>query len=204
MEPKVLVLYDEEIGDDKVVKQVNKRRYSLQPMPPSQGSLFAARVARLISGALAAESGGAIDLLKNTDENLLDGIEGASREDIEKKLFTMLQDGKGLDFLAKIISMVMRTLPHVDVYEFDALAKEAMSYEFFAGDLKCFNDAAPGHFDTHFSKFPQDFYTVAIWAIKENSGAFFANSGKGWGILGTRLLPSKFLTKGTSTTSSAA
>lgn len=151
---------------------VSGRVYQLAPMPPWEGSEFAAEVAELMAKALAGEAGG---IMSARDE---------------------IKEGGTVNPTA-ILSMVTKLLPHIPAKDFTRLARRALSPGSNGTGCSCPDGSLDeGMFDAWFGKHPGDYFPVAIWAIKENAAGFFVKGGPAWSALAAVLLPSTSPKKG--------
>lgn len=160
---------------DEDGNDLQPRVYKLVVMAPWDGAAFAAEVASLLTGALAGEAAEAKDL-----SDMKDNIAGG---------------GMSEELIGRITSMVMRLLPHIKPKEFTRLARQC----FTASELTAPNGAKldeEGLFDEWFNRHREDYFPVAIWAIKENCSGFFVGGGSAWSALAGQFLPSKSPTGG--------
>ena len=138
------------------------REYKMVVMSPWTGAAYAARVVGLLTKALAGEASEAADLAEAKGDIATGGLTD--------------------DKIKKIMSMVMRVLPHLDADTFTELAREAFSNS--SVSVRGQEIYESGLFDEHFNKHRGDYFAVAIWAIKENCTGFFVGGGPAWSALG--------------------
>lgn len=72
--------------------------------------------------------------------------------------------------IASAAKLILGGLKQIDPEDLTSLAKDAISYECYAGPKKL---SDPDHFDDWFSKNPHDMLQVMAWAIWENCKDFF-------------------------------
>ena len=82
--------------------------------------------------------------------------------------------------LEKALSAVIVAASSIDPDKTHQLMREALSYEVYADTTKLSDDL---HFNSWFDEHPGDLLPVAIWAIKEHVGRFFAQGGPAWSAL---------------------
>lgn len=82
--------------------------------------------------------------------------------------------------LEKALSAVIVAASSIDPDKTHQLMREALSYEVYADTTKLSDDL---HFNSWFDEHPGDLLPVAIWAIKEHVGRFFAKGGPAWSAL---------------------
>lgn len=82
--------------------------------------------------------------------------------------------------LEKALSAVIVAASSIDPDKAHQLMREALSYEVYADTTKFSDDL---HFNSWFDEHPGDLLPVAIWAIKEHVGRFFAQGGPAWSAL---------------------
>ena len=82
--------------------------------------------------------------------------------------------------LEKALSAVIVAASSIDPHKTHQLMREALSYEVYADTTKLSDDL---HFNSWFDEHPGDLLPVAIWAIKEHVGRFFAQGGPAWSAL---------------------
>ncbi len=174
--------------------KIDNRTYQLTKMPPNGGHRFATKVAHLLGLSLAGEASSLFAMAKEV------GIEAGA--DAAKALAV-----KGMD--GKILALVMRLIPHIDPNKLGDLMDEVFDnckVMVRVGDGPSLSLARDKDFDEHFGSDESagDFYPVAFWAIKENAGSFFVQSGPGFRTLVRHLPVSASPTTDTGTTSSAA
>ena len=138
---------------------IEGRTYRLTPMQPLNGLPFALKVAaNLGSGIASLDAGGfSLSSLK------VDAEEDANGQSMEKAL-----------------SAVIVAAASIDPNKAHQLMREALNYEVYADTTKLSDDL---HFNNWFDEHPGDLLPVAIWAIKEHVGRFFARGGPAWSAL---------------------
>ena len=82
--------------------------------------------------------------------------------------------------MEKALSAVIVAASSIDPDKAHQLMREALSYEVYADTTKLSDDM---HFNSWFNEHPGDLLPVAIWAIKEHVGRFFAQGGPAWSAL---------------------
>ena len=82
--------------------------------------------------------------------------------------------------LEKALSAVIVAASSIDPDKAHQLMREALNYEVYADTTKLSDDL---HFNSWFDEHPGDLLPVAIWAIKEHVGRFFARGGPAWSAL---------------------
>lgn len=82
--------------------------------------------------------------------------------------------------MEKALSAVIVAASSIDPDKAHQLMREALSYEVYADTTKLSDDL---HFNNWFNEHPGDLLPVAIWAIKEHVGRFFAQGGPAWSAL---------------------
>jgi hypothetical protein len=74
-------------------------------------------------------------------------------------------------------AVVLSLLPKISPDQFTSLAKEALAYEVYAGDVKL---NAGDHFSVWFNQYPGDMLPVACWAIWSHVKRYFLGSPVGF------------------------
>ncbi len=149
--------------------KVEEHEYKLVPMSPWEGSEYAAKLAALITKALAGEAGGIL----------------AARDQVKEG---------GVADPNIILSMVTRLLPHIPAAEFTGLARQALIPNPATNHTGVECPDGPldqAIFDQWFGKHQGEYFPVAIWAIKENAAGFFVKGGPAWSAVAAALLPSQ-------------
>lgn len=82
--------------------------------------------------------------------------------------------------LEKALSAVIVAASSIDPDKVHQLMRDALSYEVYADTTKLSDDL---HFNNWFDEHPGDLLPVALWAIKEHVGRFFAQGGPAWSAL---------------------
>ena len=136
---------------------IEGRTYRLIPMQPLNGLPFALKVAANLGAGIASLDAGGFSL------NALK-VEGEG-------------DSPGME---KALSAVIVAASSIDPDKTHQLMREALSYEVYADTTKLSDDL---HFNSWFDEHPGDLLPVAIWAIKEHVGRFFAQGGPAWSAL---------------------
>ena len=138
---------------------IDDRTYRLIPMQPLNGLPFALKVAANLGGGIASLDAGGFSLSSLKMEGETDA------------------DDKGME---KALSAVIVAAASIDPNKAHQLMREALSYEVYADTTKLSDDM---HFNKWFDEHPGDLLPVAIWAIKEHVGRFFAKGGPAWSAL---------------------
>ena len=134
---------------------IDDRHYRLIPMQPLNGLPFALKVAANLGSGIAGLDAGGFSLSELSTE----------------------PDTQGLE---KALAGVILAAAHIDPDKVHQLMREALSYEVYADTTKLSDDL---HFNSWFDEHPGDLLPVAIWAIKEHVGRFFAQGGPAWSAL---------------------
>ncbi|WAT31815.1 phage tail assembly chaperone [Pseudomonas sp. GXZC] len=139
---------------------IEDRTYRLIPMQPLNGLPFALKVAASLGSGIAS-----LDAVGFSLSGLKpDEVDDASLE--------------------KALSAVIIAAANLDPTKTHELMREALNYEVYANDTKLSDDL---HFNHWFDEHPGDLLPVAIWAIKEHVGRFFAKGGPAWSALAGQL-----------------
>lgn len=163
------------MGQNRIVTfAIEDRVYQINKLPPNGGHLFTMKVAHLLGISLAGEAGAFMAMAQEA---------GITEEGSE---VGKLIAAKGLE--GKLLSMVVRLIPHLDPKKLAELMDEVFT------SCKPMVSVANGptvhislnqSFDEHFGddRYAGDMFPVAVWAIKENCGGFFVQSGPGFRTL---------------------
>ena len=138
---------------------IEGRTYRLTPMQPLNGLPFALKVAANLGSGIASLDAGGFSL-------------NALKVDAETE-----PDENSME---KALSAVIVAAASIDPGKAHQLMREALCYEVYADTTKLSDDM---HFNRWFDEYPGDLLPVAIWAIKEHVGRFFAKGGPAWSAL---------------------
>lgn len=138
------------------VLTIEDRTYRLIPMQPLNGLPFALKVAASLGSGIAS-----LDAVGFS-------LSGLNPEDTDNA------------HLEKALSAVIIAAANLDPNKTHELMREALNYEVYADNTKLSDDL---HFNSWFDAHPGDLLPVAIWAIKEHVGRFFAKGGPAWSAL---------------------